>query len=144
MRIDGRCHCGKITFEAEVDPQAMNICHCTDCQSLSGSPFRASIPTDAKRFVLHGSPKRYVKIADSGAHRIQAFCDNCGSPIYSSAVEDPQSYSLRVGLIAQRAAFAPKVQIWRKSALPWVDELAATPSDATASAGLDPPRSAKR
>jgi hypothetical protein len=37
MKIDGRCHCGEITFEAEVDPDALNICHCTDCQTLSGS-----------------------------------------------------------------------------------------------------------
>jgi hypothetical protein len=29
MKIDGRCHCGEITFEAEVDPDALNICHCT-------------------------------------------------------------------------------------------------------------------
>jgi hypothetical protein len=30
MKIDGRCHCGEITFEAEVDPDALRICHCTD------------------------------------------------------------------------------------------------------------------
>jgi hypothetical protein len=41
MKIDGHCHCGEITFEAEVDPDALNICHCTDCQTLSGSAFRA-------------------------------------------------------------------------------------------------------
>src|SRR5689334_18981220 len=39
MKIDGRCHCGEITFEAEVDPDALHICHCTDCQTLSGSAF---------------------------------------------------------------------------------------------------------
>jgi|HubBroStandDraft_1064217.scaffolds.fasta_scaffold352152_1 hypothetical protein len=26
MKIDGRCHCGEITFEAEVDPAAAGIC----------------------------------------------------------------------------------------------------------------------
>ena len=31
MRIDGHCHCGEITFEAEVDPDALNICHCRRC-----------------------------------------------------------------------------------------------------------------
>jgi hypothetical protein len=37
MKIDGRCHCGEITFQAEVDPDALNICHCIDCQTLSGT-----------------------------------------------------------------------------------------------------------
>ena len=37
MKIDGRCHCGFITFEAEADPDKTAICHCADCQSFSGS-----------------------------------------------------------------------------------------------------------
>jgi hypothetical protein len=52
MKIDGHCHCGEITFEAEVDSDALNICHCTDCQTLSGSAFRVNIPAPAEHFVL--------------------------------------------------------------------------------------------
>ena len=37
MKVDGGCHCGSITFEAEIDPDAVGICHCTDCQRLSGT-----------------------------------------------------------------------------------------------------------
>jgi hypothetical protein len=43
MHIDGACHCGKITYEAEVDPEAVGICHCTDCQTLSGTAFRTVV-----------------------------------------------------------------------------------------------------
>ncbi len=43
MQIDGACHCGNIAFEAEVDPETVRICHCTDCQTMSGSLFRANI-----------------------------------------------------------------------------------------------------
>jgi hypothetical protein len=42
-------------------------------------------------------------------------------------VNDPQSYSLRIGTIAQREAFSPRRQLWRRSALAWVDALAAVP-----------------
>jgi len=45
MRIDGRCHCGYITYEAEIDPEKVMICHCTDCQTLSGSAFRTVVLT---------------------------------------------------------------------------------------------------
>jgi hypothetical protein len=125
MKIDGRCHCGAITFEAEVDPDALTICHCTDCQTLTGSAFRVSIPAAAEHFVLHGTPKTYLKTAESWR---QAFCGNCGTPLYACAIDNPQSYALRVGTITQRAAFSPKRQSWRRSALAWVDALAAIPA----------------
>jgi hypothetical protein len=129
MKIDGGCHCGEITFEAEVDPDALHICHCTDCQTLSGSAFRANIPAPAEHFVmLSGTPKTYIKTAESGNKRLHAFCGTCGAPIYSSAVENPQSYGLCAGTIRQRAQFSPRRQIWRRSALPWVDALTDVPA----------------
>ena len=129
MKIDGHCHCGQITFEAEVDPNAMLICHCTDCQTLTGSVYRAVVSAPATHFVLRTcTPTSYVKTAESGNKRRHAFCGNCGTPIYACAVDDPQSYSLRIGTITQRAAFSPQRQIWRRSALNWVDALAAVPA----------------
>ena len=43
-----------------------------------------------------GTPKSYVKTAESGSKRRHAFGGNCGTPIYACAVDNPQSYSLRV------------------------------------------------
>ncbi len=126
MKIDGHCHCGRIAFEAEVDPETVGICHCTDCQTLTGSAFRANIPARAEQFrLLRGEPRVYFKTADSGARRAHAFCPDCGTPIYSAAPEDPPSYSLRVGTIRQRTAFKPRRQTWCQSALPWVMALEA-------------------
>jgi hypothetical protein len=128
MKVDGRCHCGEITFEAEVDPNSLNTCHCTDCQTLSGSAFRANIPAPAEHFVLRGTPKTYIKAAESGNKRLPAFCGNCGTPIYACAVDNPQSYGLRIGTIKHRAILARRRKSWRPSALPWVDGLATVPA----------------
>lgn len=121
MKIEGACHCGRIRYEAEVDPAMVTICHCTDCQVLSGSAFRTVVPAPRAGFrLLSGQPKIYVKTADSGTRRIQSFCADCGTPIYSSPVtEDFPMYSLRVGPIRQRAHLRPKVECFRKSALDW-------------------------
>ena len=35
MRIQGGCHCGKVSFEAEADPEKAGICHCTDCRKIT-------------------------------------------------------------------------------------------------------------
>lgn len=124
MKVEGRCHCGRITYEATVDPEKVTICHCTDCQTLSGSPYRASVPASRETFSLRtGQPKIYVKTADSGAKRAHAFCPDCGSPIYSSAIDDPPAYSLRVGCLRQRSELPPRRQIWCRSALAWASDL---------------------
>jgi hypothetical protein len=121
MQIDGACHCGFIAFEAEIDPAGARICHCTDCQTLSGSAFRFNVPTSEGSFRLtSGTPKEYVKVAESGRRRIQAFCPECGSSLYSAPEgPDPKVYMLRVGTIRQRDQLKPTAQIWWRSALPW-------------------------
>jgi hypothetical protein len=87
MKIDGRCHCGTIRYEAEVDPAKVVICHCRDCQTLSGSAFRTVVPTNEGTFrLLSGAPKVYVKTGDSGNRREPTFCPDCGTPIYSATV----------------------------------------------------------
>jgi hypothetical protein len=121
MHIDGACHCGDITFEAEIDPEKVTICHCTDCQTLSGSPYRASVPVPADKFkILTGEPTKYVKTAESGNKRVQAFCPRCGTPIYASAADNPDApYMLRIGAVRQRDALEPKRQIWTASEQGW-------------------------
>ena len=121
MKIDGGCHCGSITFEAEIDPNTVTICHCTDCQTLSGSAFRVVVPAKRERFkLLTGEPKIYVKTGESGRQRVQSFCGDCGTPIYSAAVTDPPMFSIRVGTVHQRAELPPQAQVWCRSALGWV------------------------
>ncbi len=88
MKIDGGCHCGYVTYEAEVDPDKTAICHCTDCQSLSASAFRTIVPAPSSTFkILTGEPSIYLKTGESGAVRPQGFCPRCGSAIYSTALE---------------------------------------------------------
>ena len=124
MKINGRCHCGAITYEAEIDPNRVTVCHCTDCQTLSGSAFRVVVPAKREGFsLLTGEPKIYVKTGESGRQRVQSFCSNCGTPIYSAEVANPQIFSIRLGTAQQRAELPPKVQIWCRSALGWAMHL---------------------
>jgi hypothetical protein len=126
MKVDGGCHCGYITIEAEADPDKTTICHCSDCQTGTGTAFRVSVPVDGKAFRMSGEPATYVRItAESGNPRAQAFCPRCGTPIYSTSPGEGQqpSYMLRVGILHQRKDFVPRRQIWFRSAQPWVTDL---------------------
>jgi len=120
MKVEGQCHCGAIAYEAEIDPTRVSACHCTDCQRLSGSAYRVTVGAPKETFrLLKGTPKIYVKMADSGNERVQAFCGDCGSPIYSSAISEPPMYSLRIGCLDHRAQLPPMKQIWCRSSLDW-------------------------
>lgn len=129
MKVDGGCHCGYLTYEAEVDETVVTVCHCTDCQSLAGTAFRVTAHSFAGLFsLLTGEPKEYVKTGGSGNLRIQAFCPECGSQIYSTSVGDgPKTYNIRMGSIRQRDKLVPTRQIWAQSALHWLDNLLAVP-----------------
>ena len=128
MRVTGTCHCGAIAFAAEVEPGTIGLCHCADCQKLTGSAFRANIGTETFR-LLRGEPRIYVKTADSGTKRAHAFCGDCGGPIYATSAENPTSWSLRIGTLDQRYELgAPRRQIWASRRQPWVCELADVPA----------------
>ena len=129
MKVTGRCHCGQIRYEAEVDPGKVGICNCTDCQMLTGSGFRVSVPAAAETYkLLSGKPKVYVKTADSGTKRRHSFCPNCGTPVSATAdTDNPPAYSLRVGCLDQRAQLPPQRRIWCKSALGWAQNVSGVP-----------------
>jgi hypothetical protein len=129
MRVNGACHCGAIRIEAEVDETQVAICHCTDCQVLSGSPYRSVAITPRASMVVSGAPKVYVKVADSGRHRAQNFCPECGTPLFAADADSPDGLvTLRTGFLAQHRRLVPRMQIWRCAAEPWVDELATIPA----------------
>ena len=62
MNIEGKCNCGEMTFHAKVNPDQVIICHCSDCQALTGSAYRTIIPAIEETFQIDtGNPKIYVK-----------------------------------------------------------------------------------
>src|SRR5712692_6599346 len=106
MKINGSCHCGFITVEGEADPERVSICHCTDCQTRTGSAFGVIVPIPGNTFKMKGRPTTYLKTtAESGNPRVQASC------------------TLRVGILAQRDQLAPKRQNWFRSARSWVTSM---------------------
>jgi hypothetical protein len=128
MRIDGQCHCGHVTYEAEIDPDNVSICHCTDCQSLTGSPYRVTVICSQQQVRLTGeAPKIYPKTGDNGRVRFQHFCGECGSPLFASGEGGPDDFGIRWGGIRQRVQLKPARQIWCRSAVSWINDVRELP-----------------
>ena len=132
MHIDGACHCGQIAYEAEVDRNDVTICHCKDCQRLTGSAYRVTVTARRSSFLLtSGKPKEYVKIAANGRKRMHYFCGNCGSPIFTTGeMEDAEQVGIRLGTINQRRELEPTAQFWCSSEFPWAQNLSKRPRHA--------------
>lgn len=129
MKIDGGCVCGYISYEAEGDPDQVGLCNCTDCQVFSGSAFRVGLPVKDSDFrLLSGEPKVFIKTAESGAKRVQAFCPECGTHIYSTVPGDgPKVLRVRTSTARQRDLLPPKSQGWMRSAQSWLADLPGLP-----------------
>ncbi|MBX5084800.1 GFA family protein [Rhizobium lentis] len=127
MHITGGCHCGAVRYQAEIEPERVSICHCTDCQRLTGSAYRVTAPARPGSFsLITGEPKAYAKYGDSGRLSRQFFCPNCGSPLYRTDASGG-AIGIRLGGIDQRRDLAPKKQIWCRSALSWVENIEPLP-----------------
>jgi hypothetical protein len=130
MHVHGLCHCGAISYEGDVTPGTVAICHCSDCQAFAGGPYRAMIRPDPATFKLSGSPRHYTKTADSGRQRVQGFCGDCGAQLYA-ADPDGANLALRIGVIVERHELGPPArQIWRDSAFVWAFDLDGIPQTA--------------
>ena len=129
MKVDGHCLCGHVRYEAVIDTAMVAICHCTDCQTHSGTAYGVVVGIVDQQFHLQqGTLKVFEKTADSGTIRALAFCPECGTRIHASTPGDSSRFfGLRVGTVRQRDQLKPTVQAWSGSALDWSHDLRSIP-----------------
>ena len=129
MQIDGQCHCGRVSYQAEINRARVSICHCTDCQMLTGSPYRVTVICSGTEIRTTGQPpKTYAKVGDNRRTRVQHFCPDCGSPLFTSGEgEQSDDWGIRWGSIRQRNQLMPARQIWSRSAVPWINDIEKLP-----------------
>ena len=97
MKVTGGCHSRHVTYKADVDPTAVGVCHCTDCQTRTGTVSCATIASLSGTLATNETAKTHIKIAESGNKRVHAFCPKYGEPSYAAAAESsPSTYRLRV------------------------------------------------
>ena len=131
MKINGSCQCGKITFCAEANPENVHLCHCNECQAISGSPFRWSVTVSESDYeLLSGAPKIFVKkISEEGFESHQVFCPDCASPLYATSNRPgPRNFHVRLGTVEERAQFVPRKQYWHEENQSWIYKLTDVPA----------------
>ena len=117
-KITGGCLCGGIRYEIEGDPFRIANCHCDDCRKATGSAYATNLFYQEDQItLLHGSPKRFDHIADSGNSMFKEFCDNCGAQVFGGGSMRPGVKSVKVGSIDYANFVKPQVNLYLSHAL---------------------------
>ncbi|KAF5353081.1 hypothetical protein D9758_008744 [Tetrapyrgos nigripes] len=132
----GSCLCGENTFTIKGDPSIYVICHCVNCQKVTGSAFMSNGLFKEEDVDLTGC-KRFTVYADSAnksgrtVHR--HFCSVCGSnldihpdPNYVKGV-----VSIPMALIEGFQDWTPNNEFCEETKCPFVKELVTKPAEAS-------------
>jgi hypothetical protein len=76
--LAGGCHCRALRYAVTQAPLGAYVCHCTDCQSLSGAAFAVGVVVPAVAFTLTGSPRLVRRVLGSGTISNRWICPDCG------------------------------------------------------------------
>ncbi|MEZ5682203.1 MAG: GFA family protein [Erythrobacter sp.] len=119
--LTGGCLCGAVRYTLRegirLNPYA---CHCTDCQSRTGSAFSEHMLFMLADLEIEGELDTGEYDQPSGAHSRIFDCAKCKARIY--AVNDSRDgmASLRCGTLESSASFTPAAHLWVKSKQPWI------------------------
>jgi hypothetical protein len=116
LPADGTCRCGQVHFRIGAQPILTSACHCKGCQRMSASAFSLSVMIPAKGFeVIRGEP------VIGGMHNPDLrhfFCPRCMSWMFTRF--HPEFVNVRVTMLNDVSWFAPFMETWTKTRLPWV------------------------
>jgi len=116
----GGCECKSVRYQFKGEPLTCYACHCTDCQTSSGSAFGLSmIVNDKDVEVTEGEIS--VNTIDTNGIKVQKhYCAQCGTSFWFSADEYPNIMALKPGTFDDTSWFEPIAHLWVRSAQPWV------------------------
>jgi hypothetical protein len=124
LPLTGGCQCGALRYEISEAPVATYLCHCTECQRVTGSAFSMAILVrDAAFHVARGEPQPIERSADSGRTVTRWHCPECASWICNGAIpgigRSGPVRRVRPGTLDDRSWLRPTAHFWTRSKQPW-------------------------
>lgn len=119
--LTGECYCRAVGYEVADDFSYALICHCKDCQRVTGSAFKPLAGIDAARFRVVRGEEHIRRFGDGGNYN--AHCVLCGSLLYSR-IEDEQNpdkprVHVTLGTLFDPPSLQPTAHIFVRSKAKW-------------------------
>ena len=119
---EGGCSCGAVRYRLTDAPMFVHCCHCTTCQTETGSAFVLNALIEADRVeTIAGAPEPLMTPSESGRGQQVWRCPDCRVAVWSNygGARDLLRF-VRIGTLDTPAALPPDVHIYTRSKLPWV------------------------
>jgi hypothetical protein len=119
--LNGGCLCGAVKFELEDRFKAFYLCHCKQCQQLTGSAFASNIFTDPENISwLKG--KESVSVYEHPSREFsKAFCVHCGSAV-PFVNKSGKSLIVPAGSLTDTPSIVPQANIFDKERAYWLNK----------------------
>jgi hypothetical protein len=118
---EGGCQCGAVRYRITSEPTVVYVCHCSICQTQSGSAFGMAMRLPAESFEINkGNLKSFDREAESGQVFRNSFCADCGTRIHHVASMRSDQISLKPGTLDDTSWLQPTQHLFLRSAQPWV------------------------
>lgn len=124
--IQGRCLCGDVTFSCDDDFQQFHLCHCHQCQKLTGSAHVANLFTRPDNITWHSGQAHVTRYNIPGRLSSNAFCPTCGSRLpYLS--QTGKALVVPAGCLDDAPTLQPQDHIFWAERAAWYDEAVDAP-----------------
>ena len=80
-KITGECLCGTVRFSLRDAFSAFYLCHCKQCQQITGSAFASNIFTDPNNIEWLGGEESITTYEHLTREFSKSFCSRCGSGV---------------------------------------------------------------
>jgi hypothetical protein len=114
------CACRSLSAEAQGEPLIVTVCHCTECQRRTGSPFGlgAWYPKDMVR--VAGETKIFVRPIEDRTVT-NHFCPTCGGTVLWEASKREGLIAIAVGMFGDPGFPPPGRSIYESHKHPWIE-----------------------
>ena len=120
--LEGGCACRGVRYRLRGAPMFVHCCHCTSCQTETGSAFVINALIESDRVeTLCGVPQAVLTPSESGRDQQIWRCPDCRVALWSNygGTKDVLRF-VRAGTLERPADLAPDIHIFTRSKLPWV------------------------
>lgn len=117
----GSCVCAAVCYELTAEPLALFCCHCTECQTASGTSFVLALkmPYDGIK-VTQGEAKPFLRPEADGQERLVFRCSRCLAALWSERLDSKEMITVYAGTLDNSSALRPVAHIWTSDAQPWI------------------------
>ena len=119
--LRGGCVCGRVRYVVGRDSRFLPYaCHCTDCQSRSGSAFSENMLVARRSLRIEGALECGTYSLPGRACASTYGCGQCKVQIFTESATRPGLASVRCGTLDRSSHIEPTAHFWVSSKQLWL------------------------